>query len=55
MEVSELSIVIRVRNAGYTEVGNRFWELGTAEEDTQTRAVLGGVISIDVIVRRYLK
>lgn len=54
-EVSEVSMAIRELNESSTGVGNRFWELVTAEQDTQNRSILGGAISIGVIFRWYLK
>ena len=55
LEVSEVSIVIGVFNKGSTEIDYRFWEFVTPEEVIRTKAVLGSAISIDIIVRRYLK
>jgi len=40
----------RVLKEGSTEIGNGLWELVTATDGTQTRTILGGAVSIDVIV-----
>ena len=47
---SEESIVIRVLNDGFGEMGNTFWNFVTEVEATHTRAIYGGAVSIQVTV-----
>ena len=48
--MSEERIVLRVTKEGSAEMGNTFWNLVTEVEGTQTRAIFGGAVSIQVTV-----
>ena len=45
--MSEGRIVV---NESSAEIGDTFWELVTKQEGTQTRAIFGGTVIIEVIV-----